>query len=62
VHASLLLTSGANPKVVSERLGHSGVAITLNLYSHVLPEIQAAEAEKLDRILTRGPVAAANLG
>ncbi|MEX0682746.1 MAG: tyrosine-type recombinase/integrase [Dehalococcoidia bacterium] len=54
VHASLLLAQGANPKVVSERLGHSGVAITLNLYSHVLPEIQAAEAEKLDQMLRAG--------
>jgi integrase len=60
VHASLLLTQGANPKVVSERLGHSGIAITLNLYSHVLPEIQAAEAEKLDRMLRAGSESAAS--
>lgn len=62
VHASLLLTQGTNPKVVSERLGHSGVAITLNLYSHVLPEIQAAEAEKLDGMLRPGSRSAATGG
>jgi integrase len=62
VHASLLLAQGANPKVVSERLGHSGVAITLNLYSHVLPEIQATEAEKLDQMLRAGSGSAANFG
>lgn len=62
VHASLLLTQGTNPKVVSERLGHSGVAITLNLYSHVLPEIQAAEAEKLDMMLRAGGESVASSG
>ena len=36
-HASLMLQQGTHPKIVSERLGHSGVGITLNLYSHVTP-------------------------
>lgn len=35
--ATMLLTSGIHPKVVSERLGHATVAITLDIYSHVLP-------------------------
>lgn len=39
-HATLLLLNGVNPKVASERLGHSGVRITLDTYSHVLPEMQ----------------------
>jgi len=36
------------PKVVSERLGHSSVTITLDTYSHVLPGIQAAAARRFD--------------
>ncbi|MDP2932071.1 MAG: site-specific integrase, partial [Chloroflexota bacterium] len=36
-HATIMLSQGVHPKVVSERLGHSSVAITLDTYSHVLP-------------------------
>ena len=39
-HASQLLKQGVHPKIVSERLGHSTVAITLDTYSHVLPGLQ----------------------
>ena len=46
-HATLMLEQGVHPKVVSERLGHSSVAITLDVYSHVLPGIQHAAAEDL---------------
>ena len=45
-HASLLLKQGVNPKIVSERLGHSNVQITLNTYSHLLPNIQKETAAK----------------
>ena len=38
-------------KVVSEMLGHSTIAITLNLYSHVLPEMQQEATYALDRLL-----------
>jgi integrase len=48
--ATLLLTVGVNVKVVSERLGHESVEITLKVYAHVLPTMQQAAAEKLDRI------------
>jgi integrase len=51
--ASLLLLSGENPKVVSERLGHASIEVTLNTYSHVLPTMQQAAAEKLGRILSQ---------
>jgi integrase len=44
-HASLLLAAGVNPKVVSERLGHSSVAFTLDTYAHVLPGMQPQAAE-----------------
>jgi integrase len=40
---------GENPKIVSERLGHSSIVMTLDIYSHVLPTMQqaATELEKL---------------
>lgn len=47
-HASHLLRSGINPKVVSERLGHSKVNITLDLYSKVLPGLQDEAATTTD--------------
>jgi len=52
-HATLMLRQGVHPKVVSERLGHSSVAITLDTYSHVLPGIQAAAARCFDEGLQR---------
>ena len=48
-----MLEAGVNPKVVSERLGHASVAITLDIYSHVLPGIQAAAALAVDERLAR---------
>lgn len=50
-HATLLLRQGIHPKVVSERLGHSTTGITLDTYSHVLPDMQDEAAEKLDGVL-----------
>lgn len=47
-HASLLLRRGVHPKVVSERLGHSIVSITLDIYSHVLPGLQQEATHTLD--------------
>lgn len=49
--ATLLLASGENPKVVSERLGHSSVKMTLDTYSHVLPQMQQSASERLDDLL-----------
>jgi integrase len=49
--ATLLLSAGENPKVVSERLGHASIVLTLDTYSHVLPSMQQAATEKLERIL-----------
>ena len=57
-HASLLLAAGVHPKVVSERLGHASVAFTLDTYSHVMPGIQEAAAESLDRMFKTGRGAA----
>lgn len=47
-HATLLLKQGVHPKIVSERLGHAGIGITLDIYSHVLPGLQAEAAEQID--------------
>jgi integrase len=53
-HASHLLRQGVHPKVVSERLGHASVGITLDTYSHLLPGMQAEAAEKIDQVLGGG--------
>jgi integrase len=47
-HATHMLSSGVHPKIASERLGHSKVGITLDLYSHVLPGMQEDAAAKMD--------------
>lgn len=39
-HATLLLKQGVHPKIVSERLGHSNIQVTLNTYSHIMPGLQ----------------------
>jgi hypothetical protein len=52
--ATLMLQAGVHPKVVSERPGHSTIAITLDLYSHVLPSMQREAAEALDQVLLAG--------
>ena len=50
-HASLMMKAGINPKVVSERLGHSSIAITMDIYSHVLPGIQEEAAHRFASLL-----------
>ena len=50
-HATHLLSNGVHPKVASERLGHSRVGITLDLYSHVLPGMQEDAAMRIDAAL-----------
>jgi integrase len=50
-HATHLLRQGVHPKIVSERLGHSTIAITLDVYSHVLPGMQKEAAQLIDASL-----------
>jgi len=50
-HATLMLMSGVHPKVVQERQGHSGIAITLDTYSHVLLGLPEAAVRRLDGFL-----------
>jgi integrase len=45
------LYAGVNPKVVSERLGHASIVLTLDVYSHVLPTMQNIATAKLESIL-----------
>lgn len=49
--ATLMLQEGIHPKVVQERLGHSSISLTLDVYSHVIPSMQEEVAEKLDSLL-----------
>ena len=45
-HATLLLELGEHPKVVQERLGHSTITTTMNIYSHVTPTMQKAAVDR----------------
>jgi integrase len=47
-HATILLQEGVHPKIVQERLGHSSVSTTLDIYSHVMPGLQEAAARKFE--------------
>jgi integrase len=49
--ATLLLRQGVNPKFVQELLGHADVSLTLNVYSHVLPDMGDAAAGAMDAAL-----------
>jgi integrase len=50
-HASLALQAGVHVKVVSERLGHTTVAMTLDTYSHVIPALQEDAAAKVAALI-----------
>lgn len=50
--ATLLFVQGIHPKVVSEMLGHASVSITLDLYSHVLPNMQREAVGRMDELLS----------
>jgi integrase len=49
--ASALLVEGVPPRVVIEALGHSQIALTLDTYSHVIPELERDAADRIDRLL-----------
>lgn len=52
-HATMMLQMGVHPKIVSERLGHANIGITLDTYSHVLPAMQQEAADALDELFKR---------
>ncbi|MBU1249755.1 MAG: site-specific integrase [Actinobacteria bacterium] len=51
-HATLLLELGVHPKVVQERLGHSNISTTMNIYSHVTPTMQRDAVDRLHSMLS----------
>lgn len=53
--ATILLAGRVNPKVVSELLGHATVAMTLDIYSHVLPDMQQDAVDAMEALLTTAP-------
>jgi integrase len=50
-HATLMLQQGVHPKIVSERLGHSKIGITMDTYTHVLPNMQKEAALQFEQLL-----------
>ena len=48
-----IINGGEHVKIVSERLGHSSIATTMDRYSHVLPDMQKTAVAKIDEILLK---------
>ena len=55
--AALAIASGAHPKAIQERLGHSSIQVTLDVYGHLFPSLEETLAERLDEV-ARGAAAA----
>ena len=51
-HATMLMKQGTNRKVVQERLGHSSISVTLDVYSHVIPGMQESAALHFDKSIS----------
>lgn len=49
-HATILLSEGVHPKIVQERLGHSNIKVTMDIYSHLIPGIQEIVVEVFNKI------------
>jgi integrase len=54
-HATQLLAAGVHPKIVQERLGHSTITVTMDLYSHVSETIQSDATARLDEAYGQVP-------
>lgn len=50
--ASLLLSTGASPREIMDRLGHSQISLTMNTYGHLSPALEREAADRLEEILT----------
>jgi integrase len=50
-HATLALQAGVHPKVISERLGHASIGITLDTYSHAVPAMEEEAAAKVAKLV-----------
>lgn len=55
----MLLTMGVSPKVAQQRLGHGSISTTMDIYSHVIEEVEKEAAEKIN-IGMFGDVSSAN--
>lgn len=53
--ATLLLSRGIHPRVVMELLGHSTIAMTMNVYSHVVPDLARGAADAMESIFDKRP-------
>jgi integrase len=51
LHATVLMALGENPKIISERLGHSRVQVTLDTYSHVSADMQRKSANRFEDVI-----------
>jgi integrase len=61
-HATQLLLAGVHPKIAQERLGHSTISVTLDLYSHVTATMQEDAAAKIDAAFRRAKVGSESAG
>ncbi|NPV78723.1 MAG: tyrosine-type recombinase/integrase [Firmicutes bacterium] len=52
-HASALIKAGVPIKVISERLGHSSISVTMDIYGHLLPGMQKEAAEAFEELLSK---------
>jgi integrase len=60
--ATLLLSQGVHPKIVSEMLGHATITLTLDTYSHLLPVLHAQAAATMDALFDASPATERVLG
>lgn len=51
-HATLLMSIGEHPKIVQERLGHTDISTTMNIYSHVTPTMQRDAVQRLSQLFS----------
>ncbi len=58
--ASLMLLRGANPKAISEALGHANVGFTLQVYSHIIQSVRSDAMDLLDGVLPKGVISQIN--
>ena len=54
--ASLMLMYGVSPIIVAKRLGHSKISMTLDVYGHLIPEMQNKATELIDELITPIPI------
>ena len=60
-HASILLKQGVHPKIVQERLGHSSISTTFDIYSHLLPGMDEAAARRFEEGLQAVDISTENV-